>query len=228
MLTTTVPEKQGARLQRREPTRAVETPNGPTFRSRIVREDEQQLVSSAQAGDVAAFEELVNRYEDRIFRLTKSITRNHEDAEDAMQEAFLNAYAHLRDFRGGSRFYTWLVRIAVNGALMRLRRRRPNQVPLEEAVRGDIDLMPLEVEDWGPNPEQKYATAEMSRILNDLIDGMSPVYRIVLVLRDIEELSVQETSDALGISVPAVKTRLLRARLMLRERLDTYFHKRGA
>jgi len=190
--------------------------------SSIVREDEPLLVAAAQRGETAAFEELVNRYESKILRLTKNITGNREDAEDAMQDAFLNAYAHLDGFQGDSRFYTWLVRIAANEALMRLRKRRP-QFSLDESIEGDTDLLPRELEDWRPSPEREYAQAEIQKILTEVIDKLEPEYRIVLVLRDLEELSTQETAEALGISATAVKSRLLRARLKLREKLNRYF-----
>jgi len=205
----------------------LSAPNPHRLPSSIVREDEPLLVAAAKQGDAAAFEELVNRYESKIFRLTRNITGNQEDAEDAMQEAFLKAYSHLQDFHGNSRFYTWLVRIAANEALMRLRKRRPNQISLDEPVEGTEDLMPRELEDWGPSPEQGYAQAEMQGIRADFIEKLAPEFRMVLVLRDLEELSTQETAEALGISVPAVKSRLLRARLKLRERLSRFFH-RGA
>ena len=191
--------------------------------SSVVREDEQLLVNAAKGGDVVAFEELVNRYESKILRLTKNITGNREDAEDAMQDAFLNAYAHLDGFHQDSRFYTWLVRIAANEALMRLRKRRPGQVSLDEPVEGDTDLMPRELEDWRPNPEREYAQAELQALMAEVLEKLEPEYRIILVLRDIEELSTQETADALGISVPNVKSRLLRARLKLREKFNRHF-----
>lgn len=193
--------------------------------SKIAREDESHLVGSAQRGETGAFEELVNRYERRIVRITRNITGNQEDAEDAMQETFLKAYAHLGEFQGGSRFYTWLVRIAVNESLMRVRRRRPNHFSIDEPLSSESDAKPLELEDWDLNPEQKYASAEMNDVLAGLIERMDISFRIVLVLRDIEELSAQETADALGLSVACVKTRLLRARLMLRGNLNLYFRK---
>ncbi len=195
--------------------------------STVAREDEPLLVAAAKGGDTAAFEELVNRYERKIFRLTMNITRNREDAEDAMQDAFLKSYAHLKDFQGDSRFYTWLVRIAANEALMRLRKRRPNQFSLDEPMQGDEDLMPRELEEWGPSPEQRYAQKEMQEILSGIIDQLDPDFRIVFVLRDIEDLSTEETASALGISVPAVKSRLLRARLKLRQKLNPYFRQGG-
>src|SRR5271168_4106963 len=196
--------------------RLLSTPNPHRLASTVAREDEHLLVAAAKRGDLSAFNELVNRYERKIFRLTMNITRNREDAEDAMQDAFLKSYSHLKAFQGDSRFYTWLVRIAANEALMRLRKRRPNQFSLDEPIEGDEDLMPRELQDWGPGPEQRFAQTEMREILSSVIDQLEPDYRIVFVLRDIEELSTEETADALGISVPAVKSRLLRARLKLR------------
>jgi RNA polymerase sigma-70 factor, ECF subfamily len=205
------------------PWNLLSTPNPHRLASKVAREDEHQLVAAAKSGDVTAFEELVSRYERKIFRLTMNITRNREDAEDAMQDAFLKSYSHLKTFQGDSRFYTWLVRIAANEALMRLRKRRPNQFSLDEPIEGDDDLFPRELQDWGPGPEQRFAQTEMHEILSSVIDGLEPDYRVVFVLRDIEELSTEETAASLGISVPAVKSRLLRARLKLREKLGRYF-----
>jgi RNA polymerase sigma-70 factor, ECF subfamily len=191
--------------------------------SAIVREDEPALIAAAKAGDARAFEELVSRYERKIFRLAQNITRNTEDAEDAMQEAFLKSYAHLQEFQGDSRFYTWLVRIAVNEALMRLRKRRPNLVSLDEPVETEDDLMAREVQDWGPSPEKQYAQTELRNILSEAAEKLDPALAVVFFLRDLEELSTVETAEALGISISAVKSRLLRARLKLRQRLDRYF-----
>lgn len=194
--------------------------------STIVRDDESALVSLAKKGDLGAFEELVNRYERRIFRLTMNITQNREDAEDATQDAFMKSFQHLPDFQGDSRFYTWLVRIAVNEALMRLRRRRPNVSSLDEPVQTEEDLMPREIQDWGPTPEQRYQVTELNSILSNAIADLEPIFRTVFVLRDVEQLSTEETAEALGISVPAVKSRLLRARLRLREKLGRTFAQR--
>jgi RNA polymerase sigma-70 factor (ECF subfamily) len=195
--------------------------------SQVVKDDEPILVSAAKAGDIAAFETLVGRYERKIFRLTQNITQNREDAEDSMQEAFLKAFEHLGEFQGNSRFYTWLVRIAVNQALMKLRRRRPNLVSLDEEIDTGEDTIPREVEDWGPSPEERYEQTELSRILSEVIGELDPPFRIVFQLRDIEELSTEETAEALGLSVPAVKSRLLRARLKLRQKLNRYFQRGG-
>jgi RNA polymerase sigma-70 factor (ECF subfamily) len=205
------------------PPKPLNVPNPHRLPSTVAREDEHLLVAAAKRGDAAAFEELVNRYEAKIFRLTMNITRNREDAEDAMQDAFLKAYAHLKNFHEDSRFYTWLVRIAANEALMRLRKRRPNQFSLDEPIEGDDGLMPPQLEDWGPSPEQRFAQTEMHEILSNVIDTLEPDFRVVFVLRDIEELSTEETAKTLGISIPAVKSRLLRARLKLRQKLNHYF-----
>src|SRR5512141_1664674 len=189
--------------------------------------DEQVLVDAARGGDIGAFEQLVKRYDRNVFRIAQHITQNREDAEDVVQDAFLKAYTNLKQFQGQSKFYTWLVRIAVNEALMKLRRRRPERmVSLDEDVKTEEDSVPREVADWSPNPEQQYTQAELKEILSKTIQGLPPSFRTVFVLRDVEGLSTEETADALGLSVPAVKSRLLRARLQLRERLNKYFKKR--
>lgn len=193
--------------------------------SQVVKDDEPLLVAAAKSADISAFETLVSRYEHKIFRLTQNITQNREDAEDAMQEAFLKAYEHLSEFQGNSRFYTWLVRIAVNQALMKLRKRRPNQVSLDEEVDTGEDMVTREVEDWGPSPEERYEQTELAQILSTVVGELEPGFRIVFQLRDIEELSTEETAEALGLSVPAVKSRLLRARLKLRQKLNRYFRR---
>ena len=203
------------------PIRDVNAPNAKPLPSTVVRDDEGALVAAAKRGDLDAFQELVSRYESKIYRLSWNITRNKEDAEDSMQDAFLKAFQHLDGFEGGSRFYTWLVRIAVNEALMKLRKRRPNQISLDEA--DGEDLMPRDLQDWGPSPEQKYERTELNRILTDAIEELDSPYRMAFVLRDVSELSTEETAEALGISVPAVKSRLLRARLKLRQKLDPFF-----
>src|SRR5512141_1972670 len=192
--------------------------------------DESTLVHAAKAGDISAFEELVRRYDRNVFRIAQHITQNREDAEDVVQDAFLKAYTNLKQFQEQSKFYTWLVRIAVNEALMKLRRRRPERmVSLDEDVKTDEDSIPREVADWSPNPEQQYNQAELKQILSKTINGLPPSFRTVFVLRDVEGLSTEETAEALNLSIPAVKSRLLRARLQLRERLSKYFkrHENG-
>ena len=189
--------------------------------------DELALVEAAKKGDIKAFEELVKRYDRNVFRIAQHITQNREDAEDVVQDAFLKAYGNLAQFQGQSKFYTWLVRIAVNEALMKLRRRRPERtVSLDQDVETDEDTIPREVADWSPNPEQQYNQAELRELLQKTIQGLPSGFRTVFVLRDVEGLSTEETAEALGLSIPAVKSRLLRARLQLRERLNKYFKRR--
>src|SRR6266436_2827700 len=160
--------------------------------------EEMQLVRRAKRGDDAAFEELVKRYDRNVFRIAQHITQNREDAEDVVQDAFLKAYTNLNQFQGQSKFYTWLVRIAVNEALMKLRRRRPERmVSLDEEVKTEEDSLPREVADWSPNPEQQYSQAELREILSKTIQGLPPSFRTVFVLRDVEGLSTEETADAL-------------------------------
>ena len=162
-----------------------------------------------------------------MFRIAQHITQNREDAEDVVQDAFLKAYTNLQQFQEQSKFYTWLVRIAVNEALMKLRRRRPERtVSLDEDIKTEDDSVPREVADWAPNPEQLYTQGELKEILGKTIQGLPPSFRTVFVLRDVEGLSTEETADALDLSIPAVKSRLLRARLQLRERLNKYFKNR--
>ncbi|HXB22450.1 MAG TPA: sigma-70 family RNA polymerase sigma factor [Candidatus Solibacter sp.] len=191
--------------------------------------NEMALVQSAKQGDLEAFSELVKRYDRNVFRIAQHITHNEEDAQDVVQEAFLKAYQNLEQFQGNSKFYTWLVRIAVNEALMKLRRRRSDKtVSLDEDVETEEGSMPREVADWSPNPEQLYGQSELGDILKKTIQGLPPGFRTVFVLRDVEGLSTEETAEMLGLSIPAVKSRLLRARLQLRERLAKYFKsKRG-
>ena len=190
--------------------------------------DESDLVAKAREGDLAAFNELVNSYSRKIFRLAKHITQNEEDAEDVLQETFLKAFEHLGDFQGQSKFYTWIVRIAVNESLMKLRKRKSDRsVPLDEPVDTGEDTVVREIAVWDENPEQKYSREELGQILDEAVQGLRPAFRTVFVLRDIEELSTEETAEALGISVPAVKSRLLRARLQLREKLTRFFKRKG-
>ena len=190
--------------------------------------DEGTLVAQAQAGDTQAFAELVKRYERKIYRLAKNITQNDEDAEDVLQDAFLKAYEHLGGFQGQSKFYTWIVRIAVNEALMKLRKRKGDRfVSLDEPIDTGEEEVKREIAVWEGNPEQQYSQEELQRILNEAVQELKPDFRTVFTLRDIEELSTEETAETLGISIPAVKSRLLRARLALREKLTRQFKRKG-
>ena len=190
--------------------------------------DESQFVAKARQGDLTAFNELVNRYSRKIFRLAKHITQNDEDAEDVLQETFLKAFEHLENFQGQSKFYTWIVRIAVNESLMKLRKRKSDRsVPLDEPVDTGEDTVAREIAVWDEDPEKQYSQEELAKILDDAVQSLRPAFRTVFVLRDIEELSTEETAESLGISVPAVKSRLLRARLQLREKLTRFFKRKG-
>ncbi len=190
-------------------------------------ENEVALLAEARAGSAGAFVTLLNQYSSHIYRLALHITSNREDAEDVLQEVSLKAYANLREFRGDSRFYTWLVRITVNEALMKLRKRcSTRQVSLDEPIETDENsFMPREIESWGDNPEDGYAKSELQRLLTDAIEKLEPPYRLVFTLRDVEHVSTEETAQMLGLSVPTVKSRLMRARLKMRERLNRCFKK---
>jgi RNA polymerase sigma-70 factor, ECF subfamily len=199
----------------------------------VTGENEQHpdvaLVNSARGGDVHAFETLVQKYDRQIFRIAQHITQNREDAQDVVQDAFLKAYEKLDQFQGNSKFYTWLVRIAVNESLMRLRKRRTGKmVSIDEDIETDEGSVPRDLADWSPNPEQNYGQSELAEILRKTIQGLPHGFRIVFVLRDVDGLSTEETAETLGLSIPAVKSRLLRARLQLRERLSRYFRKKKA
>ena len=192
-----------------------------------VAKDESLLVTEAKAGSYEAFEDLVNRYEKKIYRLGMNITGNREDAEDVLQETFLKAFEHLADFREDSRFYTWIVRIGVNEALMKLRKRRAEKmVPMDDLVGDDGEVIPREFTDWKPNPEQQLTRAELEDILETAAKALPPTFRAVFFLRDVEELSTEETAEILNLSNGAVKARLFRARLRLREDLSKIL-KRG-
>ena len=197
----------------------------------IADESEQHpdlaLVAKARAGDVSAYDALVRKYERQIFRIAQHITQNREDAEDVMQDSFLKAYEKLDQFQGNSKFYTWLVRITVNESLMRLRKRRTGKmVSIDEDLETDEGSVPRDLADWAPDPEQNFTQTELGEILEKTIKGLPPGFKVVFELRDVQGLSTEDTAEALGLSVPAVKSRLLRARLQLRERLSRYFHKK--
>ena len=190
--------------------------------------DEAGLISQARTGNARAFSSLLERYERKIFRLAQHITQNREDAEDVLQETFLKAYEHLDQFQGNSKFYTWIVRIAVNQALMKLRKRKTDRtVSMDEGIDTGEDIVVREIAAWDENPEQRYSRDEMNEILSTAVDSLAPAYRTVFVLRDVEELSTEETAEALDLSIPAVKSRLLRARLQLRDKLSKFFKRKG-
>ena len=188
--------------------------------------DDLDLVHASKNGDVAAFEQLVKKYDAKLLRIAQSVTHNREDSQDAVQEAFLRAYQNLAEFREDSQFSTWLIRITLNQSLMKLRKQRATkEVSLDDDFQADGDILPREVTDWAPNPEQLYRAAELRNILIKTLKELSPILRAVFVLRDIERLSIDETAEVLDISHVAVKARSWRVRLQLRERLNKYFRK---
>lgn len=193
-----------------------------------MEDGDASLVAAIRCGESDAVKELLFRHGARIFRLAQNITGKREDAEEVVQDAFHNAISRLHTFRGDARFSICLTRIALNQALMNLRKRRQNFLSLDEFLGMDDGPLPREVADWGPNPEQRYGQQELGEILQAALAKLKTDYRIVFQLRDLEEFSTEETAEALGISIPAVKSRLLRARLMLRERLNRYFWPAGA
>jgi RNA polymerase sigma-70 factor (ECF subfamily) len=178
---------------------------------------EENLVAAAKSGQRAAFGELCERHANKVFRVTNRITRNREDAEDAVQDSFLNAFVHLKDFDGRSRFATWLTRIAINSALAKLRKRRGiREVAMDEpspvAERGrDCDFP-----DSAPNPEETYRLNERKEVVSTAIGGLLPRARKVVEFHHLQELSMQETAQMLGISTAAAKARMFHARVALR------------
>ncbi len=189
-------------------------------------DSEMALVHAAKEGDVGAFEQLLRRNQAMVFRVAQHITGSREDAEEVAQEAFLKAFKNLERFEERSRFSTWVTRITVNTALMRLRHRRGHEtVPLRRDDPENPSALPEEVADWRPDPEQLYGRRELRAILALALAELPQHYSTAFVLRDVEGFSTAETAEVLGLSVTAVKARLLRARLQLRQRLDPYFRR---
>lgn len=182
-----------------------------------------------RAGDRAEFARLVDTYYELIYRLATRMVGNDQDAEDLLQETFIKAYRYLDRFDGRSSLSTWLYRIATNEALMFLRRKRPESVSVEEPMDGEVDDQePLQIVDFCCMPEEELMSSEAESELDRAIDRLPASLRIVFVLRDIQGLSTRETGDILNISEVAVKTRLSRARLRLRDELSSYYADRMA
>jgi len=190
------------------------------------RVDDLTLVEAPRHGDVTGFDELVRRYDRKLLRIAQTVTHNTEDAEEAVQEAFLKAYQKLNQFQGNAKFSTWLVRITLNESFMKLRKQHgiPKQ-SIDSDAHADSGKLPLDVADWAPSPEALYGASELRKILIHCLQRLTPTLKIVFVLRDIEEHSISKTSEILNLTETAVKTRLFRARLRLREELSTYFRK---
>jgi len=189
------------------------------------QEPEAALLDAARRRDPEAFKELVTRYGPRIFRLAQNITRNREDAEEVSQDTFTRAFLHMDTFRGDSRFYTWLVRIAINQSLMKLRTRRLGELHFDRPATSEDSLFPTEVADDSPTPEQRYSQKELQNILARAMGELPLTFREVLHLREVEERSTGETARILGLSIAAVKSRALRGRRKLRQALRRYFQR---
>lgn len=176
------------------------------------------LIASVLAGDRRAFEPLVRKHERRVFRVTLAVLGNIEDAEEAMQDTFVKAFRHLDQFRGESRFTTWLTRIAVNEALQK-RQVRKDSVSLDDSRGIEGQFVPRRFEHWRADPEKLYGRQELRRVIETAIQTLPTIYREAFILRDVEELTAEEAAEVIGITVAALKSRLLRARLMIRESL---------
>ncbi len=186
-----------------------------------------ELVTAAKNGDNEAFGQLVERHEANVYGLCLKMLKNPEDAEDCLQEVFVKAYKALPGFREEARFSTWIYRIATNAALMRIRKKKLDTVSLDQPVELGETKVPREVADWTTDPSTNVMNDELSAVLTQHINDLPPNNRIVFVLRDVHGLSTDETAGVLGLTAPAVKSRLHRARLFLRERLSEYYARGG-
>ena len=184
---------------------------------------DSELVGMAKAGDGDAFGELVVRHEAKIYGLCLKMLGHPEDAEDCLQEVFMKAFEALPSFREEARFSTWIYRIAYNACLMRIRKKKLDTVSLDRPLMVGDEQVQRDVADWTTDPQAGVMNEELSSVLAQHINELEPDNRIVFVLRDIHGLSTDDTAKTLGLSVPAVKSRLHRARLYLRERLSGYF-----
>ena len=190
----------------------------------VLSDPDFEVVSRVKNGETDAFEELVRKHGRRVYRSLVGILGNAEEAEDALQDAFLKAFQHLPNFEARSRFSTWLVRIAINTGLQRLRSRKDFDSLDEESE----EFRPRSIQAWTDSPEEFYSREELRRLVEKEVMKLPLKYRVALMLRDLEELSTEEAANALGLSVPGLKARVLRGRLMLRESMAPYFAKAGA
>lgn len=190
-------------------------------------EDDRELLARAQAGDMSAFEALVDRHEEKVYGLALRMTRSEADAAEIAQDTFLSAYQHLSEFRGEAAFGSWVHRIAANNALMRLRRQKVLDIVSDDLAgpeftdRGSLAEVPES--DWSKRADDKILDEELGRAIQEATDALPEGYREVFLLKDLEGLSYEEISEMVGISIPAVKSRLHRARLALREAIDAFY-----
>lgn len=184
---------------------------------------DEDLVRLSQGGDTRAFDELVRRYRDKVYRLSFKILRQEDDAAEAAQDAFLSAYRGLARFKIESTFSTWLYRIATNAALMKYRKRRDRHVSLEQSQNADGEGEALQIPDWSRQPLKDLLDTETHEVMEEGVRRLPEDLRTVFLLRDIEGLSNAEVAEVLDLTVAAVKSRLHRARIALRDRLNRYF-----
>jgi RNA polymerase sigma factor (sigma-70 family) len=188
------------------------------LRDEFERLDDRRLVAAAKYGQTVAFDVLYERLAPRILRALYRITKNREDAEDALQDSFLSAFLHIGEFDGRSAFSTWLTRIAINSALMMLRKKRTShEISLEGSADSGVKPASWETPDHAPNPEKRYAQHERENILRGAISTLRPTIRKVIELQQLQEHSMKETAAIIGISVPAAKARLFHAKIALRK-----------
>jgi RNA polymerase sigma-70 factor (ECF subfamily) len=187
---------------------------------------DEGLVRLAQGNDTRAFDELVLRYRDRVYRLSFKILRHEEDAAEALQDAFLSAYRGIKKFKSESTFSTWLYRVATNASLMKYRKRRDDHVSLEQSQSYQPDAEPLAIPDWSQQPLEELLDSETRQIMEEGLRRLPEELRTVFILRDEDGHSNAEVAEMLDLSVAAVKSRLHRARIALRDRLDRYFQDR--
>jgi RNA polymerase sigma factor (sigma-70 family) len=179
---------------------------------------DKNLVEAAKAGHSPAFTTLCERYAQQLLRAAYRITRNREDSEDAVQDALLRAFVHLRDFNGASSFATWLTRIAINSALMILRKKRSSlEMAMTSGDNPGSDGFLYQIADHAPNPERRYAQREKERILKKAVRSLRPTLRQVVEMKQLQEHSMRETAETMCISVAAAKARLFHAKLALRK-----------
>jgi RNA polymerase sigma-70 factor, ECF subfamily len=181
---------------------------------------EAQIIASVLAGNTHEFHDLIRPYERSVYIMALSMLHNEADAEDAAQEAFLKAFRNLANFRGDSKFSTWLISITLNEARSRLRSRKTAKIEsLDEPPEGQESVNPALLRDWREIPSEALERQEIRHLLQQAITDLPLIYREVFLLRDVEELSVNESAEALGISIASVKVRLHRARLMMQKKL---------
>ena len=184
------------------------------------------LVREAQAGDTRAFDELVVRYRDKVYRLSYKILRNEDDAAEALQDAFTSAFRGLKNFKAESTFSTWLYRVATNASLMKYRKRRDDHLSLEQSQSPQRDAEPMAIPDWSQQPLEELLDTETREVMEEGLRRLPEDLRTVFILRDEEGHSNAEVAEMLDLSVAAVKSRLHRARIALRDQLDRYFRDR--